>query len=93
MVRYHSGLNTGIEDLTVNSDWSVYPNPNNGNFTVQANNKFDELEIIDISGKIIYKTISTDNNLFSVSINLESGMYFLRLKKGNEIVSAPLIIY
>ncbi|MBP6427847.1 MAG: T9SS type A sorting domain-containing protein [Bacteroidia bacterium] len=93
LVRYHSGLNTGIEDLTVNSDWSVYPNPNNGNFTVQANNKFDELEIIDISGKIIYKTISTDNNLFSVSINLESGMYFLRLKKGNEIVSAPLIIY
>jgi hypothetical protein len=56
------------------ADFSFYPNPNNGimNFSSNAIAKYDEIQIMDLSGKVVYI------GRLSTSINvsyLESGVY------------------
>lgn len=53
---------------------SIYPNPSNGVFNVNVKSKFN-LEIIDITGKVINTKILTENSI--VKINT-AGVYFFR---------------
>lgn len=61
---------------------SVYPNPSSTNFSVKLEKEmFTMLELIDITGKIIYSN-STETGQFVVSTNdLENGVYILRLQQ------------
>lgn len=68
-----------IEELNANSNWSVYPNPNNGNFTINANTEMD-LELMDYTGKVISVYHITHEELY-INENIAAGMYFMRDKK------------
>lgn len=54
----------------------IYPNPNEGIFTIQ-NEKRGVYELIDITGKMINTYIITNPNQ-SIQANLPAGMYFIR---------------
>jgi hypothetical protein len=71
-------LCTGIESLQDNgAGLVIFPNPNNGEFTIQAQND-DVLTIINDLGQMIcIIELSHENNYsFRVS-NLQAGIYFL----------------
>ena len=69
----------GIEEFSEN-DFSVYPNPNNGNFVVKSNNAaIDAFEIMDAFGKVILSR-SMNFSLEEVQLNVQAGIYFVRLK-------------
>ncbi len=62
----------------------LFPNPNNGNFTLSYDLKQMQevnIQIIDITGKVVYlNTIDNLNNLVQINIqDLHSGMYFIQL--------------
>jgi hypothetical protein len=59
--------------------FSIYPNPNGGNFTIQST-KGGVFELIDITGKVINKYTFT-NSQQSIHENLPAGMYFVREKE------------
>jgi endoglucanase len=77
----------------------VFPNPGTGSFTLEsdcvANGKI-HIQIYDILGKIIYQEdIAGNPGLLRKTIHLESaesGVYFLQLNNGKEIVRAKVII-
>jgi hypothetical protein len=70
---------TSMETL-VNKEaqFSIYPNPNRGTFTIQAS-KAGVFELMDVTGKII-NTYNITNSQQTVHENIPSGVYFVREK-------------
>lgn len=64
------------------SEISVYPNPSSGKFKIKIRDPYDELiwSISDGSGKVIMMGNEKNNQKISVSYNLATGVYYLKLK-------------
>jgi hypothetical protein len=66
------------------SDFTVFPNPNDGRFYIDLKNESDvHISIIDINGKLVYENKFVGNNLGKVQIqskHLNSGLYFVKIK-------------
>lgn len=106
-----AGINDQVEDFTepspgpnciLNVDYfenqdmiKVYPNPNNGYFTIQINNYIGNInvEIFDINGrKIESKNIIDFNIQKQISIeNLQSGIYLMKINGDNISYSKKII--
>ncbi len=79
----------GLADNST-KNYNVYPNPNNGTFTLAINNVAGDVnvELVDLSGRVVYS--STENNVQSgfttqiVTENLSAGTYMLRVASANE---------
>ena len=89
--------NTGTTNLVVNGcvglktqssslgGISIYPNPNNGEFTIELNNNLNKtFEISDVTGRIVYKGSSADDKT-NVNINtLAKGIYYIKVISGDK---------
>jgi hypothetical protein len=89
-----NGKGTGY--LMNNSDDAllVYPNPNNGNFTLDfsQNNLTKVISLFDIQGKEVY-TATTANSTVQVDASyLEKGMYFLQVNTGSRKQTLKVIV-
>ncbi len=60
------------------SNLFIYPNPNQGQFTIQTENG-GVFELMDITGKVLNTYIIT-SNVQTLNVNLPAGMYFIREK-------------
>ncbi len=71
-------LHTGIEDLQLNNQLSVYPNPSTNKLNIEINSgTIQKISIYDLTGKLI-KTISTNTSKQELDIStLSPGLYFL----------------
>jgi subtilisin-like proprotein convertase family protein len=81
----------GVEENTI-QNFSLYPNPNTGDFNVQFNSTSAEninLSVYDIRGRQVYLNTYANNGFFNQNIqlnNLQSGIYLVKVKDGkNEI--------
>jgi hypothetical protein len=74
------------EHSTSLSGLAVYPNPNNGNFSVELNNGLSKtIEIMDMTGRMIFSESRTEN-LIQVNVNhLANGIYYVRVKSDNAV--------
>ena len=63
---------------------AIYPNPSNGNFTIELNNgKTKQIVITDNSGKVI-KSISTKDDVINVSLDqFANGIYHVKVESNN----------
>ena len=66
----------------------VYPNPSNGIFTlVSGSNKIEEIEVFDVTGKVIMSKEEFDLSTNQISIDIASasqGIYFLKITANNQ---------
>ena len=67
----------GVSCSSKNSSVVVYPNPNNGIFTIQGLEIGAELILTDVLGKIIYKAITSELKTHLNLSNLSRGIYYL----------------
>ena len=71
-------------------NFTLYPNPNNGNFNIQFNsNSGNEIKINvhDIRGREIYSKSYTNNGLFNENLqlsNVQSGVYLVTVQDGSK---------
>lgn len=81
-------LSNPDEDLL---QWSVYPNPSeSGVFKVKRNVSSEmEISVMDVQCKNLFK-LRTNTNEINLS-NLSDGVYFLRIKSGNQMTVHKLI--
>jgi len=103
MMAYYNAIASQFKSNVLASDeflqaqFSLYPNPSKGSFTLQfkdlSNSVF--VEIFDVTGKTIYENnFSQSANLTQV-INLDkpsSGVYFVNIKSDKGLVTKKLII-
>jgi hypothetical protein len=75
------------------SNINVYPNPNVGIFTIDLRNVNNEvnLELYNLNGQLIYQEV-TSQKLFKINTNEKSGVYFLRMTSGNQVINKKIII-
>lgn len=83
---------TGINDLTNNSNLTIYPNPFNEIIIVESlNTEITELIVFNVLGEIVYShqinNRKTEINLSGIS----SGVYFVQCKIGNKISIRKLV--
>jgi subtilisin-like proprotein convertase family protein len=86
-----------VNDNTL-TNFVVYPNPNNGTFTIN----FDadttnpvEVKVFDLRGREVYSNNYINQSLFNETINLDaiqSAVYLLKVKNGNQSVTKKLVI-
>lgn len=69
------------------SAFLVYPNPNNGNFTFKTNNLKENTQVIIYNqlGQIVLAKQIT-NELTSLSLDVNAGVYQVRVVNGNEAI-------
>lgn len=76
-------------------EFAIYPNPNNGVFTVQMDQNttgISSVKITDISGRIIYQS-SESKNQFEISLaNLTTGNYLIQIENNGGSVTKRLSI-
>ena len=81
---------TNIDDLEIDtpesSTFKIYPNPNNGNFTIDINslsNQDARFEIINSVGQIILKKVIDKSGKYSVELpNTNPGIYIIKVYSG-----------
>jgi len=70
---------------------SIYPNPVSDYLFVESNNAIENITIIDMLGKTIFKDENINSKILKIDIsNFESGIYFIKVN--NNIYSEKLII-
>ncbi len=73
---------SGIESINENSSWLVFPNPNNGRFTIRGE-KGSIFELMELTGKVI-NTYTINNSEYTINEKLPAGMYLIKEKKSGK---------
>jgi|GEM_PF-2675459 len=86
----------GIEENILDKETSIYPNPNNGSFTLNysGQEQLQKLQVIDITGKRV-QTVSLKNFTNSQDLNLSAlakGMYFITIQSDAAKVTKRMVI-
>jgi hypothetical protein len=77
------GINEHSSSL---SGLNVYPNPNNGSFSIELNNGLDKtIEIVDVTGRMIFSESSTKDLIQVNADHLANGIYYVRVKSDNAV--------
>ncbi len=101
IAKLDKSTTSGIETFSNQNNFILYPNPTNGNFTIQSPERFSILEITNFLGEKVYETISmkgANNNTLQSGkqiIDLSTqpdGIYFLQLETIQGNISKKIII-
>jgi len=90
----------GIGEVDVNVVFSIYPNPNTGEFMIELNNLAKEDYVIDVRNIIgqlvLTENISKTSGNYFKQVNLENkerGVYFVSLTNNGGTITKKLVIY
>lgn len=73
----------------------IYPNPNNGNFTIKLeNSSFNNIEIYNSIGMIVYSEVVNGQSQISINLpsSLKDGMYVVKLIRRDSTTTQKLIL-
>jgi hypothetical protein len=83
---------SNIIDLSF-EDLRIYPNPNNGLFTITNSQEMTDVVITDLQGKIVYNSRNINLNKVNVELNnFERGMYMINIKTIDGIVTKTVTV-
>ncbi len=85
----------GIDDLSYNANFMVYPNPATSLVTIKwdANNAYTQLEIFGLSGQILFsQEVRNQNAQIVDAMELGSGMYLVKLSGDKDSSLQRLIV-
>jgi hypothetical protein len=91
---------TGIQSPQFNSHFTIYPNPNKGQFTLEINSSNSkpqdyQLEIYSVMGKLIYQEQISGGASIKKQMLLEhlsKGVYFIRLRNNDEVMNGRFVV-
>jgi hypothetical protein len=76
-----------------NNTVKVYPNPSNGNFTIDLQgSRTDRIEIADVLGRTHMVINQPQSNMLNINATLDKGMYVVRVYNGNNMNVTPITI-
>jgi Secretion system C-terminal sorting domain len=73
---------------------SLFPNPAKGNFVIQSDLKNYNLQVTDITGKLVYSQNNVTETSLLIDIeNIEAGTYFVNITNENAKDVIKLLVY
>ena len=92
------GFSVGLDEEKFNNEILVSPNPSSGLTTIELQgviNNYAKLEILDLSGRIVYNELMTTFDHFAESFvdmsNFQNGNYIVRVTTGKSTYTKQLI--
>jgi hypothetical protein len=94
---YNGGVTSSVNPTSLVASFDVYPNPSQGEFTVNITNKVASNMIItltNIQGQVIYQNKVTNvvNHQETINNQLSKGLYFLSVNNGSEVKVQKVVI-
>jgi endo-1,4-beta-xylanase len=84
---------SGLSDLLSDEKISVFPNPvTNGYFTIEGMNGITRIELMDLLGKKLIEWNNLKQSAINIAINIKSGVYTLKLCKGQQSVIKKIVV-
>ena len=83
--------NVGIEPITLEPEAVIFPNPVISSFFVQKNVIPCSVEVYDFSGILTLKQELTSSYDGIDLVNKPQGIYFITIKKGNQVFRNKII--
>jgi hypothetical protein len=89
---------TGVDDNALNSTLNVYPNPNNGRFTVSISNPEATdmiLELVNISGQVVYRNEVKAAYSYNEDIDASTfakGVYYLKVNSAKGVKVEKVVL-
>jgi hypothetical protein len=90
-----SYFTTSVPETGSGRFFNVYPNPSEGQFTVDFTeiHPNQSMEVIDVKGQVVQTISATGLNRMDLNLaNLENGFYYLRLRSDNSIKAIERIV-
>jgi len=86
-------ISVGLSSLTKYSEFKIYPNPNNGNFTIEIIESREEisLEIYNQVGQIMYKK-ELNHSSNQINLNVDNGVYLIKVLNRENIYNQRIIV-
>lgn len=73
------GNTIGLKDSKELINVTIYPNPNNGSFTIESDEAIQSLEVVDQYGRRVF-TQEINGKQTTLELNLSAGLYFVNLQ-------------
>ncbi len=84
---------TSLEDELTDSEWMVYPNPSNGNFSISLEGTdCDRVCINSLAGKEMLNVATHGKQTLHLDTRLPAGIYLVRLQKGNRLAGTRKLL-
>ena len=82
--------NLSVNNVNLDEDLIIFPNPSNGilNFTEKLQN--EKIEIFSLTGQKVFGREATNTN--SLKLNLNSGIYLLKVSNNHRVINSKIII-
>jgi len=91
---YLNGNTTGIPEISnISPQCILYPNPNNGSFTLQFTDAAERsVEVYDMMGRLITPPVTMQNQQqFNIGA-VNAGIYLLRIMQNNEVSNVRFVV-
>jgi hypothetical protein len=87
---------TSVDEIA-SMNFSVFPNPNNGQFVLEysGDNGMAHIDVINVSGKVVHAQQMMMNNNSQLDIDLGNnvnGMYFVRVTMDNDVKVIKVVV-
>lgn len=82
--------NASVKEVEKSLEVSVFPNPNSGEFTIIVENNAELVLINSFGQEVSVTELIQGSNM--ISMNLEAGLYFLRVKVGNHVTIQKIVV-
>jgi hypothetical protein len=83
---------SNINELSF-KDLVIYPNPNNGQFTIANSELISEVFITDLQGKTVYSNTNVNSQNINIEMDyLERGMYMINIKTATDNISKTIVV-
>ena len=96
-VLFPNEIVTDLDELD-NLHMNIYPNPNNGSFTVMVNSGIEQqvkVSLFDVTGKLVLaadKAISSGNNFIALETQV-AGVYMLKIETSDKGYNKRVVVY
>jgi hypothetical protein len=85
------GASVGLQELS-GSFISVSPNPTNGSLTINSKTELQKIEVISITGQVLFSETPTNVSHILHLDNFSNGIYFVNIYQDDQIVKREKIV-
>ena len=81
-----------IKQLENENEFSLYPNPNNGIFTINSKEVLHKIEVTDIAGQTLFSESTSEKTHQLHLNNFTQGIYFIKVNYVNGLSTTKKVI-